>query len=272
MKRVLTMAAIFTLAVSCGQNKAQKALVLYYSQEGHTKTVAEQLQAALAADIEEIVPVVAYDGDFMATIERGRKELDEGVVPEIQPIKADIGEYDVIFLGFPVWFGICANPVLTVLDELDFSGKKIVPFCTFGSGGLDSSVKTIKEKQPDAVILPGYGVRAARIEAVPAELDRFLKAGGFKEGEYVELGEFSEEREASAEDAAIFDAAVGDYPMIHAKAVKVASREVPGGVEYLFTAEDLPRDGAPSGPFSGEMKVYVLAEEGQAPVFTQVIR
>ena len=272
MKRLLTMAAIFALAVSCGQNKAQKALVLYYSQEGHTKAVAEQIQAATGADIEEIVPVVAYDGDFMATIERGRKELEDGIVPEIQPVKADIDDYDVIFLGFPVWFGTCANPVLTVLSELDFSGKKIVPFCTFGSGGLDTSIKDLKAELPDAEILPGYCVRAARIEAMPAELDRFLKAGGFKEGEYVELGEFSEEREASAEEAAIFDAAVGDYPMINAKAVRVASREVPGGTEYLFVAENLPREGAPAGPFNNEMKVYVLAEDGQPPVFTQVLR
>ena len=276
MKRILTMAALFILAVSCGQNKAQKALVLYYSQLGNTKAVAEQIQAATGADIEEIVPVIPYDGDFMATIERGRKELEEGTVPEIQPVKADLADYDVVFLGFPVWFGTCANPVLTVLSELDFSGKKIVPFCTFGSGGLDSSVAAIKEKQPDAESLPGYGVRAARIEAVPAELDRFLKAGGFIEGEYVVPGEFSEEHDASAEEAAIFDAAVGDYPMMHARATKVASREVPGGVEYLFTAEDLPREGAPAAPDPAmpprALKVYVLAEDGQAPVFTQVIR
>lgn len=60
----------------------------------------------------------------------------------------------------------------------DLSGKKIVPFCSFGSGGLDTSVRDLKEKLPGAEILPGYGVRKARLEAMPAEVDNFLKAGG----------------------------------------------------------------------------------------------
>ena len=74
------------------------------------------------------------------------------------------------------------------------------------------------------------------------------------------------------EQAAIFDAAVGDYPMIHAQAKTVTSRTIPGGTEYLFTAEDTPRPDAPQGPPAGEMKVYVLVADGEAPVFTQVVR
>ena len=138
--------------------------------------------------------------------------------------------------------------------------------------------KAIADKLPNAEVLPGYGVRAARIDAVPAEIDRFLKAGGFIAGEPVKLEDFSASKPATEEEAAIFDAAVGDYPMMHAKAEEVASRPVPGGMEYLFTARDLPRE-MPGGdapkdlpPTAHSMKVYVLVEDGQAPVFTQVIR
>ena len=271
----LGLAVVALMATSCKpkpEPQPQKALVLYYSQTSNTKVVAEEIASKLDAEIEEIVATEPYDGDFHATIERCMKEREEGIIPEIQPIKADLSQFDIIFLGYPVWFGTYAPPVNAFLSQTDLSGKKIVPFCTFGSGGLESSVKDLTEKQPNAEILPGYGVRAARLEAVPVEVDRFLKAGGFIEGEYVEPEAFPEQHEASEEEAAVFEAAVGDYPMIHAKAKTVATRTVPEGTEYLFVAEDLPREGDTKMPPAGEMKVYVLVEEGKTPVFTRVVR
>ena len=102
MKRLnlmLVLATVTLVGVSCGPKKtpqnveeekaAPKMLVLYYSQTSNTKGVAQEIATKLGADLEEIVPVELYDGDFQATIERGKKELDEGVFPEIQPLKAD---------------------------------------------------------------------------------------------------------------------------------------------------------------------------------------
>jgi hypothetical protein len=155
---------------------------------------------------------------------------------------------------------------------VDLSGKKVVPFCTFGSGGLEASVKDMAQKQPKAEILPGYGVRAARLDAVPKEVEQFLTVGGFIEGAYVLPEDFPEQHPVNDEEAAIFDAAVDGYPMIHAKAVTVAARTIPEGTEYLFTAIDLPREDRPNMPPAGEMKVYVTVAEGETPVFTKVIR
>ena len=272
-KWMLTAVAAMMAVVSCGSKKeAQKVLVLYYSQTSNTKTVAQELANKLGADIEEIVAVKPYDGDFQATIARCQQEREQGITPEIKPLTVDLANYDVIFLGYPVWFGTFAPPMGAFLSQADLSGKKIVPFCTFGSGGLDSSIKDMKEKQPNAEILAGYGVRAARMKAVPNEVDQFLKAGGFIEGEFTKLDEFPEAHAVSEAEAAIFNAAVGDYPMIQAEAKTVASRTIPGGTEYLFTAADKPRPGAPQGPGAGEMKIYVTALEGAEPEFTQVVR
>lgn len=271
MKKMLIYAAALLLAVACGQKNETRMLVLYYSQTGNTQAVAELIATATGADIEAIVPVVPYDGDYAATIERGRDELFGKNFPEVQPVAADVAKYDVIFLGFPVWFGTYATPVETVLNSLDLAGKKIVPFCTFGSGGLDSSSNNLAEKLTETEILTGYGVRAARMDAMPAEVQRFLVEAGFAEGEYEPLPEFPELAPATEEEAAIFDAAVASYPMISAKAAEVASRQVPGGQEYLFTALNNPGDPR----FQGDpkpMKVYVLVEEGKDPVFTQVCR
>ena len=283
LKMTLVLATVTLAAVSCGlkpetpkeepqKEPTPKMLVLYYSQTSNTKGVAQEIANKLGADIEEIVPVELYDGDFQATIERGKKELDEAAYPEIQPLKADVANYDIIFLGYPIWFGTYAPPVFTWLDQVDLSGKKVVPFCTFGSGGLESSIKDLAKAEPNAEILPGYGVRAARLEVMPKEIDQFLKANGFIEGEYTKLEEFPEQHPVSEEEAAIFNAAVGEYLMMHAQAKTVASRTIPEGTEYMFTAVDLPREGMPNMPPAGEMTVYVSVIGEEAPVFTRVIR
>lgn len=281
LKLMLVIATAAVTAISCGtknenkeeatEKEAPKVLVLYYSQTSNTKAVATEIATKLNADIEEIVAVNPYDGDFQATIDRCIVEREQGTVTEIKPLAADIANYDVIFIGYPVWFGTYAPPVATFLANTDLSGKKIVPFCTFGSGGLESSVKDMAEKQPKAEILNGYGVRAARLDAMPKEIDNFLKASGFLEGEYVKLDEFPEQHNVSEEEAAIFNAAVDGYPMLHAEAKTVASRNIPNGVEYLFTAIDLPREDNPDMPVR-EIKVYVTVENGAAPVFTNVVR
>ena len=271
MKRLLILAIVAMAAVSCGPKKENqkeeapkaetpKVLVLYYSQTSNTKAVATEIATRLGADIEEIV-----------TIERCKQDREQGIATEIQPLAADIAKYDVVFLGYPVWFGTYAPPVITFLSQVDLSGKKVVPFCTFGSGGLESSMKDLAEAQPKAEILPGYGVRAARLEAAPKEIDQFLKASGFLEGEFVKLEDFSEQHPVNEEEAAIFNAAVDGYQMLHAQAKTVASRTIPGGTEYLFTAEDLPREDNPGMP-TGELKVYVTVSDGENPVFTRVVR
>ena len=272
--KLMMVVAATMMTAACGgpKQEAPKVLVLYYSQTSNTKAVAEEIATRLGADMEEIVPEIPYDSDFQATIERCMQEREQGVIPTIQPIKADIAQYDVVFIGYPVWFGTYAPPVAALLDQVDLSGKKVVPFCTFGSGGLESSVKELAEKQPNAEVLPGYGVRAARLEARPNEVDQWLKAGGFLEGECTQLEEFPEQHEVNEEEAAIFDAAVDGYPMIHAKSTMVATRALPEGTEYLFTAVDLPREDKPDMPPAGEMKVYVTVANGEAPVFTKVIR
>lgn len=291
MKLMLAMSVIAMGAVACGSNnedseetketakeenvvekEAPKMLVVYYSQYGHTKTLAEEIAKKTGADIEAVEAENPYDGDFNATIARCMQEREAGAVCEINPLKANVADYDVIFVGAPVWFGVFAPPMLTYLDQVDLSGKKVVPFCTFGSGGLESSTQDLAKRQPKANILPGYGVREARMEAMPKEVDQFLKAGGFIEGEYTPLPEFPEQHAVSDEEAAIFDAAVNGYPMLNAKAKTVAIRTIPDGMEYLFTAVDQPREKKADMPPAGELKVYVTVVNGAAPVFTKVIR
>ena len=271
------MAVVMTVA-SCNTKKetpkseAPKVLVLYYSQTTNTKAVAQEIANKLGADVEEITLQQPYDGDFQATIARCMQEREKGETPAINPIAANIADYDAIFLGYPVWFGTYAPPVASLLDSVDFSGKKVALFCTFGSGGLTSSANDFAAKQPKANIVGKYGVRAARMAAMPKEVDQFLKSIGCIEGEYKAPQPFGTQEPVTEEETNIFNTAVGDYPMIHAEAKTFAKRPVENGTEYMFKAVDLPRDDNQSAAPAGEMTVYVLAVDGEAPVFTLVER
>ena len=285
--KFLMLAAVALMAVvSCASKKeakeapASKVLVLYYSQTSNTKTVAQEIAKRLNADIEEIALVEPYDTAFQATIDRCKADREKGILPEIKPLKSNVADYDWIFIGYPIWFGTYAPPIASLLEKVDLSEKWVVPFCTFGSGGLESSAKDMAEKQPNAKILSGYGVRAARMSAMPKEVEHFLKLYAplmdkFKttntSSPFVPA-DFPEQHPVSADEAAIFDAAVNGYPMLNAKAKTVASRTVLDGTEYLFTAMDMPRENKADMPPASEIKVYVLVEKGKAPEFTRVVR
>ena len=279
--KLMMLAAVALMAVvSCTPKKeTSKVLVLYYSQTSNTKTVATEIATRLNADIEEIALVEPYDTAFQATIERCKADREKGILPEIKPLKSNVADYDWIFIGYPIWFGTYAPPIATLLDQVDLSDKWVVPFCTFGSGGLESSMKDLTEKQPNAKILPGYGVRAARMAAMPKELEQFLKlymplidkSKTSMDSPFVP-SDFPEQHPVSADEAAIFDAAVNGYPMLNAKAKTVASRTALDGTEYLFSAMDMPRENKPDMPPASEIQVYVLVEKGKAPEFTRVVR
>ena len=273
LKFLFVLAVAIIVVIACKPKKeAPKMLVLYYSQTSNTKTVAQEIATRLNADIEEVALVEPYDTAFQATIDRCKADREKGILPEIKPLKSNVADYDVVFIGYPIWFGTYAPPIASLLEKIDLSDKKVVPFCTFGSGGLESSMKDLAEKQPNAEILPGYGVRAARIDAVPKEVEQFLTVGGFIEGAFVLPEDFPEQHPVNADEIAIFDAAVDGYQMLNAKATTVASRAIPEGTEYLFTAMDEPREKKADMPPASEIKVYVTVEKDAKPVFTKVVR
>ena len=280
LKIMMCAAVVMMVAVACNPNKKHRAnfgprpkiLVLYYSQTSNTKAVAQEIAKRLNTDIEEITLVEPYDTAFQATIDRCKADREKGITPEINPLKSNVADYDIIFLGYPIWFGTYAPPIATLLDKVDLSGKKVVPFCTFGSGGLESSGQDLYERLPNTEILPGYGVRAARMDAMPKEVGEFLAASHFCDGRFEMPWESPELHPVTAEEVAIFDAAVDGYPMLNAKPIDAASRTITDGTEYLFTAKDMPREDEPDMPPAGELKVYVLVEKGKAPVFTKVVR
>ena len=136
-----------------------KVLVAYFSATGHTKTIAEYLQTALDADLYEIVPQEPYtDADLDYNTDgcrANREQNDDSARPAISGSVEDMDGYDVVFIGYPIWWGQAPKIVYTFLESYDFSGKTIVPFCTSGGSGIDGSLGGLQALASDADWLTG---------------------------------------------------------------------------------------------------------------------
>lgn len=264
MKRLILAVMALTAMVSCTNEK--KNLVLYYSQTGATKAVAEEISSLTGADIASLDVEEAYDGNFSETVARCLEEQKTGFVPTLKPLDVNIGDYEVIFIGYPVWFGTYAPPVEALLRNEKFAGKKVVPFCTFGSGGLNTSADNLKAVLPDAQVVEGYGVRNARLAAAPEEIRRFLARGGYIAGEVETVPDYSEQQSVTPEQRQIFDEACNSYQFPLGSPVTCGCRETSWGTEYLFNVISATSDGQTS-----ESRIYVTVADGKAE-FTQVER
>jgi flavodoxin len=250
------------------QAHKDKTLVLYYSQGGATSRVAAELSNLLGSEMVAVEMVNPYDDAYDATLERCRQEREAGVTPDVLPVKADLGEYDTIFLGYPIWFGTYALPIASMLKNENFDNKTIIPFCTFGSGGLESSIEDLKKALPKADIRDGYGVRNARLSAMPKELRRFLIENGYMEGEIAPLPDYQDEHAVTPADVETFNAACSSYKFPLGTPQSVASRVTPDGTDYRFVANAVMPNGE-----SGRFTIYVtIPNETATAEFTRVVR
>ena len=125
-----------------------KKLVAYFSATGRTAKAAELLADALGADIHEIQPKVPYtkaDLNWLNKKSRSSVEMNNKTFrPEIAESNVQIAEYDVIFLGFPIWWYVAPTIINTFLESSDFSGKKIILFATSGGSKFGKTVEELK--------------------------------------------------------------------------------------------------------------------------------
>ncbi len=276
------MAAIALCALcSCGSKSTATAesaetvptivsdstLVLYYSQTGATKAVAEEIQKQLGCSISAIEAVTPYDGDYDATIARWRSELDNGTKVEIKPLTVSLDDYNTVFLGFPIWGGTYALPVATFLADNSLEGKRVVTFATFGSGGIDSATSDVIAAQPKAEVIKGFGIRNARISKAPGEVMRFLIEDGYMAGKIEPLPPYSDAVPVTPKEDSIFNAACGDYKYPLGTPVSVATRTTDSTTDYRFEVRSQTPDGNES-----TSTIYVTVPDSAAPEFTEVVR
>ncbi len=158
-----------------------KTLVLYFSVYGTAKKTAEEIARQTGADIQEIEPVKPYDSNrdhYDALARRAKVEHDQDQRPQIKN-HIDISGYDTIFLGYPMWWYTFPMIIYTLFDELDFSGKTIVPFNTHMGSGDGSTYRTIQELEPKAHVVEGFPIEMRDAEKGDLEgIHRWLERIG----------------------------------------------------------------------------------------------
>lgn len=160
-------------AMPSAENK--KVLVAYFSLTGNTREIARQIHEQVGGDIFEIQPVQPYPQDYDAVLSQAREELDPGYRPALKARVADIGAYDVVFIGYPNWFNTFPAPVRTFLAEHDLSGKTVIPFCTHGGGGLGNSVGDIAKLCPRSKVLDGLEVPGSAVKTAGDKVAGWLR-------------------------------------------------------------------------------------------------
>lgn len=134
-------------------------LVAYFSVTNTTKGVAEHIAEGLNADIYEIIPEEPYtDADLDYNDDNSRTTIemnDPDARPAISGSVENMEQYDIVFIGFPIWWGDAPRIMDTFVESYDFSGKTIIPFCTSGGSGIGSSAKNLEKLTSGAAWLDG---------------------------------------------------------------------------------------------------------------------
>lgn len=155
-----------------------KTLVAYFSAGGVTRNAAENLAEAAGADLFEIKPTVLYtekDLDWMDKNSRSSVEMqDKTARPEIAEKLSDMESYDLIFLGFPIWWYVAPKIIHTFLESYDFSGKKIILFATSGGSGFGNTAEVLRESVPDTTEIKIGRMLNGRIDK--EELSRWVES------------------------------------------------------------------------------------------------
>ena len=159
-KIIMMMAALLMISLSaCSQgNKAKesrdmKVLVAYFSAAGTTKGVAHQLAEVTGGTLYEIKPAQPYtDADLDWRDKQSRSTLemqDKKSRPAITDKLENMGDYDVIYVGFPIWWYTCPTIINTFMEAYDFKGKTVIPFATSGGSSIKKACEDLKATYPD---------------------------------------------------------------------------------------------------------------------------
>ena len=146
---------------------------------GNTKIAAKLLQDALVekglkSNLFEIEPLIPYDRSYEGTLARSRQEYEDGAAPLIQDGPNGYEAYDVIFLGYPNWWGTLPAPIVSFLRDHDTNGKVIIPFVTHGGQRFLYSVESIQKEAPKAALRPGFAIAAPYMNGAPTVIAEWL--------------------------------------------------------------------------------------------------
>lgn len=244
---------------------------------GNTAKMAGWIQQKVGGDLFSIVVSEPYSSDYDECLDRAADEKAENARPELVNHVDNMEDYDVVFLGFPNWWYTAPMAIFSFIEEYDFSGKTVVPFCAHGTGGLAGSVTDITAALPDSTeVLEPIGVYRPDIDSAQPVINEWLEGLGFEEREAdieVENTERKLKMTVNGQEVAItlYDtpAANALYDMLP---LDLNFEDFNGIEKISYLSQELPTEGEPDGcdPDVGDLCLY--APWGNLSIFYQDFR
>lgn len=158
-------------------------MVLYCSRSGNTERMARTIQSVLGCDMTAVEPETPYEEDYNAMLDRARAELDaiaRGDYPAIATSVEDFDDYDIVFIGYPIWFGHMATPMQAFLHNHAglLAGKRIVLFASSGSSGIAASERDAASLLPDAAFEESLLLTSASLGSMDTRIPTWLEELG----------------------------------------------------------------------------------------------
>lgn len=153
-------------------------LIAYFSWGGNTAGIAEEIQRQTDADLFEITLVKPYSSDYNTVLDEAQRDQNEQARPELATHVENMEDYDVIILGYPNWWASIPMPIASFLEEYDFDGKTIIPFCSHGGGRFGQSLTAIAKLAPDAGMGEALSVHYSGGSSLSDDVSAWLEENG----------------------------------------------------------------------------------------------
>ena len=175
---LITLITLMTMQPKVmSQNEAQKpkVLIAYFSWSGNTKKIAEQIKEITGGDLFEIETVTPYSTNYNKCVEDAKKEKEQNARPAIKNKVANMSEYDIVYIGYPNWWGTMPMPVLTFIDSYDFANKTLLPFCTHGGGGEQQCFKDFAKHTSKYTSKKGFLANGSSVDRAKPHVEKWIK-------------------------------------------------------------------------------------------------
>ncbi|NCB92570.1 MAG: hypothetical protein EOM40_08355 [Clostridia bacterium] len=164
-----------------GNSGAGNVLIAYFSWGGNTQGVAEEIQAQTGADIFEITLTEPYSSDYNTVLDQAQHDQNIQARPEIAEHIDNMDDYDTILIGYPNWWASIPMPIASFLEEYDFAGKTIIPFCSHGGGRFGQSLTAIAKLAPDSAMGEGLSIHYSGGSSLSSDVEEWLRTNGIIE-------------------------------------------------------------------------------------------
>ncbi len=177
----LAMWAMLCPAAGAQQaDTAKKTLVAYFSWSGNTRNLACQIRELTGGDLFEIQTVKAYPEEYRRCTQYAKKEKEADARPALKGKVEGMDAYEVVFVGFPNWWGTAPMAVWSFLESYDLSGKTVIPFCTHGGGGEQDCFSDFAKHVGKADLKKGFVCPGGKVADARPKVEGWLKETGMK--------------------------------------------------------------------------------------------